>query len=281
MAKTAFDRKFGEDMLAGVASGPGVYLLRDGQDRVIYVGKAKNLRRRLQSYRNASAKRLHRKMRKLVREAARIEVRNEVSEEAALLSENALIQALRPKYNVDGAFAFLYPAVGLRASRRQTLLAFSTDPQAWSALGLTWYGVFRSRLRAKEGFDALVELLSLLGHRERKAQLPAYAPRRGARLVGIRQLPATTLQALDNCLAGRDRRLLGLLATELLAKPRARREAGSVQSNLHLADRFFRHDCVRLCDTLHAIEHEGTFIAQAQRDAAFIRARAKRARSGD
>lgn len=277
MAVRAFDKKFGQDLLKHMSTGPGVYLFRNAEAQVIYVGKAKNLRRRLQSYRNASRKRLHRKMRLLVRNASTLEVQPAPSEEAALLNENALIQALRPTYNVDGAYAFLYPAIGIRPLRRQTLLAFSTEPEAWDDLGLQWYGVFRSRPRAREGYDALVELLALLGHREPPGHLPTHPPRRGCRLVGIRQLPSTTLEELAAFLAGHHGQLLSTLALDLLGKPRARREAPAVQANLQLAQRFFKHDCARLRSTLQTLGLEGTFVPQAERDALFIRARSKQA----
>ena len=39
-----------QDTLARVTSGPGVYVMKDAEDRVIYVGKARNLKKRLASY---------------------------------------------------------------------------------------------------------------------------------------------------------------------------------------------------------------------------------------
>ena len=67
MGVRRFDRKFGKDFLAGIPPEPGIYLFRDERDEVLYVGKAKDLRRRLGSYRNATRRKLHRKMRVLVR----------------------------------------------------------------------------------------------------------------------------------------------------------------------------------------------------------------------
>lgn len=275
MPPRVFDKKFGTQLLQEMSSGPGVYSFLDAEGRVLYVGKAKNLQRRLRSYRNASSKRLHRKMRLLVQKASSLQVCHTDTEEAALLKENALIQEQRPTYNVEGAYAFLYPAVGLRAQRRQTLLAFSTQPDTWRALGLDWYGVFRSRPRVREGFEALVELLSLIGHREPRAHLPVHAALRGSRLVGVRQLPPVLLEALSSFLLGADRRLLGELARALLAKPRARRAAAEVEAQLHLAERFFRHDCARLYGVRQTLDYAATYVPQSERDALFIRARMK------
>ena len=75
MGRRAFDRKFGSALVETLPTGPGIYLFRDAERGVLYVGKAKNVRRRLQNYRNASRRRVHRKMRTLVREASSLEVR--------------------------------------------------------------------------------------------------------------------------------------------------------------------------------------------------------------
>jgi excinuclease ABC subunit C len=52
---------------------PGVYLMRDTADSVLYVGKAKNLRKRLGSYRVANPDRMPRRHLRMLRAVARIE----------------------------------------------------------------------------------------------------------------------------------------------------------------------------------------------------------------
>src|SRR5215510_14757972 len=138
-----FDRKFGAELLRELPREPGVYLFRDAEGRVLYAGKARDLRRRLAGYRNASRRKAHRKMRTLVREAASLEVRPQKSEKRALLLENELIRTLRPRYNVDGAYAFLYPALGVGRDAGRVLLAFTSPPDACSQLDLRWHGCFR------------------------------------------------------------------------------------------------------------------------------------------
>ncbi|MDA1093557.1 MAG: nucleotide excision repair endonuclease [Acidobacteria bacterium] len=273
MGQRAFDRKFGSALVEGLPTGPGVYLFRDADESVLYVGKAKNVRRRLQSYRNASRRKVHRKMRTLVREASSVEVRVHASEREALLQENALIRELRPPYNVDGAFAFLYPAVGLARRDVHTLLCFSTRPEAFAALDLRWFGTFRSRPRAKEAFDALVELLALVGHLSKRTQLPRHASVRGSRLVGLRQLPQELTDELTPFFAGEDRALLAALSTALLAKPRARRDAAHVEARLRLLDRFYEADTRKLRLAMERLGRTDTFVPQDDRDALFILAR--------
>jgi len=273
MARCAFDGKFGSALVERLPAGPGVYVFRDADRAALYVGKARNLRRRLQSYRNASRRRAHRKMRTLVREASSLEVRALATEREALLQENALIRALRPPYNVDGAFAFLYPAVGVGRAEGHTLLCFSTRPDAYAALGLRWFGTFRSRPRAKEAFDTLVELLALVGHMSRRSQLPPHSSVRGSRLVGLRQLPHDLAGRLAGFLGGEDRALLPALSTALLAKPGARRDAPHVEDRLRLLDRFYDTDARKLRLALNRLGRLEGFVPQDERDALFIAAR--------
>ena len=85
VSKRAFDRKFGEERIAQLPMSPGVYLFKDAEEKVVYVGKAKNLRRRLSQYRNAGRRKVHRKMRLIVREAMSLHVETLADEQAALL----------------------------------------------------------------------------------------------------------------------------------------------------------------------------------------------------
>jgi len=77
---------------------PGVYIMRDELGRVIYVGKAKDLRARLRSYFRQGDNRLL--VRYLLRELAEVEVIVTASEKEALILENNLIKKHRPRYNV-------------------------------------------------------------------------------------------------------------------------------------------------------------------------------------
>jgi excinuclease ABC subunit C len=78
---------------------PGCYLMKDVESKVIYVGKAVNLRNRLRSYFHESAQEDH-KTRKLVSHIAEIEWIVVGSELEALILEMNLIKKYRPRYNV-------------------------------------------------------------------------------------------------------------------------------------------------------------------------------------
>jgi len=87
------------DKLRGLPTKPGVYLMKDRADEVIYVGKAINLRNRVRSYFHASADHPP-KVQELVSRVADIEFIVTDSELEALILESTLIKKHRPRYNV-------------------------------------------------------------------------------------------------------------------------------------------------------------------------------------
>lgn len=88
-----------EDKLGLVPDNPGVYIMKDGSGRVIYVGKAKSLRKRVRSYFQSSGNQSP-KVRLLVRDIADFEYIVTNSELEALILECNLIKKERPRYNI-------------------------------------------------------------------------------------------------------------------------------------------------------------------------------------
>ncbi len=84
--------------LAAVPTRPGVYLLKDRHRKVIYVGKAVNLRARLRTYLRGGDERSQ--VRFLVERLADLETLVVASEREALILENNLIKQYRPRYNI-------------------------------------------------------------------------------------------------------------------------------------------------------------------------------------
>lgn len=90
---------------------PGVYLFKDGEGAVLYVGKAKNLRKRTQSYVRPSAQMEDRKH-IMVAKSKDIEFIITDTEEDALLLENTLIKKHKPPFNVifkdDKSYVYIF-----------------------------------------------------------------------------------------------------------------------------------------------------------------------------
>jgi len=94
--------RLGEEFFATLPTGPGVYLMCGESDGVLYVGKARNLRKRLCSYRVANPERMPRRTIRLLHQVRRIEWDECASEQAASEREEQLICVLAPKFNSAG-----------------------------------------------------------------------------------------------------------------------------------------------------------------------------------
>ena len=88
-------------ILRQLPTSPGVYLMKDDRGRVLYVGKASDLRDRVSSYfrEGTSDERLQLPL--LMKEVADVETLEAQSEVDALLMEARLVKDIQPKYNVD------------------------------------------------------------------------------------------------------------------------------------------------------------------------------------
>ncbi len=102
-----FDLK---DTLASLPDSPGIYRYYDKEDVLIYVGKAKSLKKRVTSYFTKQSQ-YNRKTEKLVSEIKKIEFTLANTEFDALLLENNFIKQNQPKYNIllkdDKTFPYL------------------------------------------------------------------------------------------------------------------------------------------------------------------------------
>ncbi|MDA0991578.1 MAG: UvrB/UvrC motif-containing protein, partial [Verrucomicrobia bacterium] len=91
-----------KEKLRDLPDKPGCYLFRDRRGKIIYVGKAVSLRKRVQSYfRDATLRRGAPKLRGLVKSVDDIEFLVARNEAEALLTEGRLIKDYRPRYNVS------------------------------------------------------------------------------------------------------------------------------------------------------------------------------------
>jgi excinuclease ABC subunit C len=262
----SFDRKFGAEFFAALPVQPGVYRVYDASDVLIYVGKAKNLRRRLGQYRNAKRRKRHLKMRAIIRDAARIETVVCDSELDACLLEAREIQAFRPKWNVAGAFFFLYPMIGVSVRDGAVWFCYTREPEKYSSY--RFHGAFRSRQITGEAFFALMELLKYVGHSEKRA------PRqKGVYEFGFRGLPSGWCEKFEQWLAGEASEALAELILCLVENAGARRRKGEIQELFDLLLRFERHE-IKVLKRARARAGWCAYpVSQRERDIVFIQAR--------
>ena len=105
-----------KEQVALLPLSPGVYQFVDRSGTIIYVGKAKSLRKRVSSY-FVQSKEHSAKVRVLVKQI--VEIRHIVvgSETDALLLENSLIKSLQPRYNILLKDDKTYPWIVVRRER--------------------------------------------------------------------------------------------------------------------------------------------------------------------
>jgi len=136
--------------IATLPARPGVYLMRDKAGKVIYVGKAKDLRARVRSYFNRADERSQVEF--LVRRVADIETLVTSNDKEALILENNLIKQYHPRYNI-------------RLKDDKSYLSIKVTTQhAWPRIlatrkivkdGNRYFGPFSSALAARETIDII------------------------------------------------------------------------------------------------------------------------------
>ena len=126
-----------------IPTDPGVYTFRDADERVIYVGKAKNLRARLSNY-FQDLSQLHPRTRAMVQSASHVQWTVVSSELEALNLEYTWIKRFNPRFNVMYRDDKTYPMLAIsvkekiprafmyRGPRRKGVRYFGPYPKAWA-----------------------------------------------------------------------------------------------------------------------------------------------------
>ena len=96
--------------IKNLSSRPGVYKFLDKNSKILYIGKASNLKKRVSSYFNKSVSSI--KTTKMVDNISNLETIITENEEEALILENTLIKKFKPKYNIllrdDKSYPYIY-----------------------------------------------------------------------------------------------------------------------------------------------------------------------------
>ena len=139
-AAAARDRSVAAEKVRSFPQSPGVYLMKDAAGRVIYVGKAKNLRARAGSYFLKAAAE-DRRTADLVLEICDIDYLEAESEVDALLLESRLIKDVQPRFNSDLKDDKTFPYLQITTHEDFPRVEFTRTPRQ---KGVKLYGPFTS-----------------------------------------------------------------------------------------------------------------------------------------
>ena len=145
-----------EAFLKSVSQKPGVYRMLDAKGNALYVGKARNLKKRVTSYFRASG--LASKTMALVSKIADVQITVTNSETEALLLEQSLIKQERPHYNVVLRDDKSYPYIYLTDHKDFPRLAFHRGSKRKTG---RYFGPFPSASAVRESINILQKLFQI------------------------------------------------------------------------------------------------------------------------
>lgn len=137
-----------------IPTQPGVYKFRDEAGRVIYVGKAKNLRSRLASYFQDPTQ-LHPRTRQMVFHAAAVEWTVVATEVESLQLEYTWIKKFDPRYNVKYRDDKTYPMLAVSTGERIPRAFFYRGPRR---PGVRYFGPYSHAWAVRETLDLLLRV---------------------------------------------------------------------------------------------------------------------------
>ena len=142
--------------IASLTTRPGVYRMLDASGGILYVGKARNLRKRVSNYFRASG--LDAKTMALVARICNIEVTITRNETEALLLEQTLIKQHRPPYNIELRDDKSYPYILLTSRDTYPRLAFHRGAKRQDA---RYFGPYPSASSVRESLAILQKVFRL------------------------------------------------------------------------------------------------------------------------
>ncbi len=152
-----------QQVVKHLPSSPGVYQYFDAKGKLLYVGKAKNLKNRVKSYWRFTPiftpnPTQNPRIIKMLHEATKLEYIVVETEEDALILENSFIKQLKPKYNIllrdDKTYPYIYIDESVDYPR------FEITRKVIKGKNITYYGPFPTGGRAL--LDALYEIYPLV-----------------------------------------------------------------------------------------------------------------------
>jgi excinuclease ABC subunit C len=202
---------------------PGVYLFRDAKGRVIYVGKAKSVRKRVASHfskANVPSSPGHAEM---VAAVERIECVVVASEAEALLAEQSFIKQYRPRFNIRLRDDKSYPFIAVSLDEEYPRVYFTRERHR---AGRAYFGPYSNAKRVRSTLEVLAKVFMFRsctgrepGRRSGSPCLDYYIKRCGAPCVGYvtREQYRESIDGVIDFLSGRFAQIERDLQARMLA----------------------------------------------------------------
>jgi excinuclease UvrABC nuclease subunit len=254
--------RLGSDFFSAAPPEPGVYVMTDCNERVIYIGQSGNLRARLGSYKNARLDRASRKTVRLVHNVERIAYETCPTVEAARVREAELLRVHRPRFNRVGTYPRAYTFITLRASvgGLEVSRGNEFDPAAEQ------YGAFKAL--ALPGYAALLHSLWFLQY---ECVEVSSLPRQVAQEKPTRSFLFSTfnpelLADLRQFLLGTTEHLIARVKENISHAPLSAFETAFHTDTLNTLESFFQAGPVRNCELRERFGIESSVLQQEQLD---------------
>jgi excinuclease ABC subunit C len=194
------------DRIRELPDAPGVYLFHGAGDELLYVGKARSIRKRVASHFSGGEPRLTSRV-------ERIECLVTANEAEALLAEQSFIKRHRPRFNIRLRDDKSYPYVCVSLDEDYPRVYFTREKHR---AGRAYFGPFSSAKRVRETLDLLGKLFQFRtcegaepGRRSGSPCLDYYIKRCGAPCVGYvsKEEYRRNIEAIVDFLSGRYRQI--------------------------------------------------------------------------
>jgi len=209
----------GDSFFSDLPRIPAVYFMLDHEGTVLYIGKAKDLRARLNTYKNMKPGTAPDYTIEMLESVREIKWEEHPNEKAALTREHELLHAMRPPYNIADTEPGLYLFLGykIEPSSRQgmfnihfNLCSRRRDPS------YQYFGCFKHRYKVKSGFGALLRLLHAAMNDKNRFSLPARICRVSPPYQYSSRMPAIWITLLEKFLSGSSKAFLEVLFERML-----------------------------------------------------------------
>jgi excinuclease ABC subunit C len=188
---------------------PGVYLFRDGRGRVIYVGKAKSVRKRVASHFSKAQVPSSPGHAEMVALAEHVECIVVATEAEALLAEQNFIKQYRPRFNIRLRDDKSYPFIAISLDEDYPRVYFTRERHR---AGRAYFGPYSNAKRVRSTLEVLAKVFMFRsctgpepGRRSGSPCLDYYIKRCGAPCVGYvsKQEYASAIDGVTDFLSGR------------------------------------------------------------------------------